>query len=209
PTRLRAAASAATREQPSGHPKPIRARLDQSADTASARSSAYSTVRASIETPPRATPTTAGQAPPRKPRDDEDPIGPQITDRPLTDQPGERRIFNRITVGAIAAIALVLVVGAVVAYLLIPDLAPNFADDSVDPALLPNTSRVAAGTPVSAIAAPRVTAGAAAVKPQSAANPPEQATAVTVPTQSAAQPTAIITPAAQPTTATGAAPTSV
>src|SRR5205814_2768337 len=141
--------------------------------------------------PQRPIPTAAVQAPPRRPHDDEDPIGPRVADAPLTERPRERRLFNRITVGAVSAIALVLVVGAVVGYLLLPDLAPKFADDSVDPALLPNTSRVAAGTPVSAIAAPRGTPGAAAVKPQTAANQPGEPTAVAAPTQPLAQPTAL------------------
>jgi hypothetical protein len=53
---------------------------------------------------------------------------------------------------------VVVVVLAAIGYLLAPRLGPMLADDTLDPARLPNTSAVAAGTPVSQVASPRLTA---------------------------------------------------
>jgi len=75
---------------------------------------------------------------------------------PLVDDSESGR-FRGVPVTAIAGIAIVLSVVAVIAYLLFPYLNDLFSDDSLDASVLPNTSAVAAGEPVSRLLTPQVT----------------------------------------------------
>ena len=93
-----------------------------------------------------------------------------------------------------------LVVLAMAAYLLVPRLGDLFVDDSVDPSKMPNTSAVAAGTPLALLTGPRATAIARAT-----------AAAVAASTGAAAAPAAAgaptsAAPKVAPTVAVGGAP---
>jgi hypothetical protein len=107
----------------------------------------------------------------------------------LIDDTGGRRV-GPIPVGVITGIAVVLVVLGVAAYLLIPLLDGVFSDDSLDSAVLPNTTLVEEGTPISAIASPRT----AAVAP--AQTTPDESTADQSASDSSATPAPTVPPAA-------------
>jgi hypothetical protein len=95
---------------------------------------------------------------------------------PASGAPVERRIF-KIPVGMIATGAAVLIVIAIVGYLIAPQTSTLFDDNTIDPSVLPNTSLLAQGTPVSALNLPRATAVPTAAQPTSAAAQPTTAAA--------------------------------
>jgi Domain of unknown function (DUF4388) len=102
---------------------------------------------------------------------------------------------TRILGFALGGAALLLL--ALVAYFLLPQLGSLSGNDSIDTADLPNATRIAAGTPVSDIASVRVTS-----VPASATNP----TTVPASRPTSAAPAAQPTAAAAPTTAPLASP---
>ncbi len=89
-------------------------------------------------------------------------------DEAQADASVDRRI-GKIPVIVIATAAAVVLTIAAIGFLLAPQFNTFLADDSVDPSLLPNSSLVAAGTPVTALNLPRTTAVAVS---QAGANDP-------------------------------------
>jgi hypothetical protein len=75
-----------------------------------------------------------------------------------TNPPAAVRRLRGMPLLVMGGAAAVLVALAALGYLLAPRLAPLLADDTLDPAHLPNTSAVAAGTPLAQVAATRLTA---------------------------------------------------
>ncbi len=163
------------RPTPSTAPTPLRSRLE--------RANAPSTEGAVAESSPLAA-------------QEQGPTNPRSAFQDAVTSPLERR-FRGIPIVVIAGGAVVLVVLALVAYLLVPRLGDLFVDDSVDPSKMPNTSAVAAGTPIAALTGPRATAIARATA---------TASALAASAASAAAPVTSDAPAAKPTiTAAGAA----
>ena len=118
-------------------------------------------LRARIERPPTAPSTTAVLEPPSAPTvaptgevAQQEPAPP----REIAHEAPRVRRFASVPPAVVAGAAVVVVVLAAIGYLLAPRLGPMLADDTLDPARLPNTSAVAAGTPVAQVASPRLTA---------------------------------------------------
>lgn len=181
PTR-RLAAHGASLDDRGLEPTPLRARIERAAAAGGA---------VAVAEPPAA----SGFEPLRPAR-----VGTPEREVPVpatVSAPAERR-FAGVPIVGLAGGLVILVVIAIIAYLLLPQMNSLFADDSIDTLSLPNSSRVAAGTPVSEITgktnptAVPTTGGAAA-----AAAPP-QATPAAAPPQA--------TPAARPTKSTLQAP---
>jgi hypothetical protein len=110
--------------------------------------------------------------------------------------PRPRRLAGpAVPVPAIAAAGLVVIVIALVAVLLVPNLDTGLNESELDSSVLPNSSAVVSGTPISQIPVPRATA------------PAEQAGAATEakPTAAAPSPTAVPTAAPEPTAAASVA----
>jgi Domain of unknown function (DUF4388) len=137
--RVRAVA-AGSRDGAAGRPTPLRARMER---------------------PPAAPSTTAvlepPSAPPLAPTGEVSQHEPAPAREVAHEAPRVRR-FGSVPPAVVAGAAVVIVVLAAVGYLLAPRLGPMLADDTLDPARLPNTSAVAAGTPVAQVASPRLTA---------------------------------------------------
>ena len=115
-------------------------------------------LRARMERPPTAPSTTAvlepASAPTVAPTGEvaqQEPAPP----REIAHEAPRVRRFASVPPAVVAGAAVVVVVLAAIGYLLAPRLGPMLADDTLDPARLPNTSAVAAGTPVSQVASPR------------------------------------------------------
>lgn len=114
-------------------PTPLRARLSRAvSDTAEGPTGA-----ARQDAAPAAVPAAPR---PSQPRD----AVPVIA---MSASEGGRRI-GPLPLAAIPGIAVAVIAIAVIVYLLAPQSDSLFGDNTVDPALLPNTSRVEAGTPV-------------------------------------------------------------
>jgi hypothetical protein len=80
--------------------------------------------------------------------------------RPLpASEPDERRLVSLPRPLVLGVGGVVIVVLAVIGYLVLPRLSGLFSDEIVDPVTLPNSSAIAAGTPISAINLPRPTPG--------------------------------------------------
>jgi hypothetical protein len=195
PTRFRPG-PVSPREGSSDAPTPLRARGSRNAAGASATA-------AVVE--PIAAPTPAAE-----PADAAPPNRPTATAAGLEATPPSRRLlpFN-LPAGAVAGIAMVIVLVGVVGVLLAPNLTGIFSEEgSVDMSSLPNANAIAAGTPISDVAPARPT-NAAAARPTApaiaeiaaavAATAPDPA-ATTAPTTAPAA-----TVAAQPTTPPAAA----
>jgi hypothetical protein len=175
PARESAQTTPSMRPTPSTPPTPLRSRLE--------RANGMSTEGAVAESPPIAAQELG-------------PTNPRSAFQDAVTSPLERR-FRGIPIVVIAGGAVVLVVLALVAYLLGPRLGDLFVDDSVDPSKMPNTSAVAAGTPIAALTGPRATAIARATA---------TASALAAGAPAAAAPVTSDAPAAKPTiTAAGAA----
>jgi hypothetical protein len=174
PARESAQTTPSMRPTPSTPPTPLRSRLERANG---------STDGAVAESPPIAAQELG-------------PTSPRSAFQDAVTSPLERR-FRGIPIVVIAGGAVVLVVLALVAYLLGPRLGDLFVDDSVDPSKMPNTSAVAAGTPIAALTGPRATAIARATA---------TASALAAGAPAAAAPVTSDAPAAKPTiTAAGAA----
>jgi hypothetical protein len=115
---------------------------------------------------------------------------------PAHEAPRVRR-FGGVSLAVVGGAALVIVVLAAVGYLLAPRLAPLLADDTLDPARLPNTSAVAAGTPVAQVASPRLTAESGEAAQSALEVSPTQARGT--PVTAVGQPTTHAQPTAAPT----------
>jgi hypothetical protein len=112
---------------------------------------------------------------------------PEAASQPAGDAPGERRLRG-LPLPLIGAAAGAVVVLGAIGYLLPPRLAPLLADDTLDPARLPNTSAVAAGTPVAQLAVARPTPAAGAPE-QPASTPGSAPAAASGPSGAQPQPT--------------------
>lgn len=139
PTRFRPAGGS-VRDGGVPPPTPLRTRLERTSGTSS--TSAIAEGQAAVADAPRAP-------------------EPKSTRPALLAAAAEPRLGG-IPVGILAGGAVVLVVLGVVAYLLLPFLGGLFVDDSVDTSTLPNTSAVAAGTPIAQVTGARATLAARA-----------------------------------------------
>lgn len=199
PTRFRPA-PVTPREGSSEAPTPLRARGTRGAAGVSATAAAVEPI---VAPTPAAEPADA--APPKRPAADGAGVEASPTRRRLLP-------FN-LPAGAVAAIAMVVVLVGVVGVLLAPNLAGIFSEEgSVDMSSLPNANAIAAGTPISDVAPARPT-NAAAARPTAPAIA-EIAAAVAATAPDATAPAAATAPtttapaatvAAQPTTPPAAA----
>jgi hypothetical protein len=138
PTRFRPS-HAPARDTSASRPTPLRSRAERAASAPQASTSAVA------EPPAAATP---------EPRD------AKSVRSALVEEPTERRLIG-VPIAALAGGAVILVVLAALAFLLAPHLGDLFADDSLDPSALPNSSAVAAGA-APQLAPSRATPGARA-----------------------------------------------
>jgi hypothetical protein len=229
PRRLRAAAAVPQEPSSSERPRPLRARLDRTTpferSATSARPNVHSgpTGRNGIPRPTQSAASARDDTPSARPAVLEPPpvVGsdqepPHLKARAAAqvqpETPAERRL-SRQRIASLAGGAVALIVLAAVGYWLLPQASTLFRDESIDPAALPNTSRVAAGTPVAALTAARATPAAAANRTDAAAAQPNAAAAGQAqPTVAAAAQPAVTeaavqpTPIAQPTTGSAAQP---
>ena len=171
-------APAALRDGTAAHPTPLRARMERPLVSAS--------TNAVLEPSP---------APPAGPTGE---VAQASSDpaRDVANEGSGARRFGGVPLLVVGGAALVIVVLAAVGYLLAPRLGPLLADDTLDPAHLPNTSAVAAGTPVAQVASPRLAAesgGAAQLAPEVS---PTRARGT--PVAAASQPTTQAQPTAAP-----------
>jgi len=167
---------AAFRESAIAGPTPLRARTE--------RQPASPSATAILEPPPPATRGDAAQAE-RHPAQD-------VANQP----PGVRR-SGGAPLPLVGGAVIVIFVLAAAGYLLAPRLGPLLADDTLDPARLPNTSAVAGGTPVAQVATPRLTAESGAVAQYAPAISPTRAPGT--PATAVSQPTSQVQPTTAPT----------
>jgi hypothetical protein len=168
PTRLRSIGAPVRDAASSPPPTPLRSRIE--------RAGGFDAAGAAAEPPTPPTPEARATA-------------SHSLGEALADAPTQRRV-GPIPVGALSTGLVVLVTLAVIVYLLGPHVGDWLADDTLDPSSLPNTSAVAAGTPVAQVTAPRATpvarATAAAAAPDEAADTGVAATSVTPPSPAGA-----------------------
>jgi hypothetical protein len=135
----------------------------------------------------------------RAPASDAPQAEPDSAPEPPT-QPGGQRLLGGLPARVVAGAAAVLIALAAAGYVLAPRLAPLLADDTLDPAHLPNTSAVAAGTPLAQLAASRLTADAGDVAQDAPTASPTRVPGTPVAAASRltsqAQPSATLTPGA-------------
>jgi hypothetical protein len=192
PTRLRPV-SAPSGAQDTVPPTPLRARVQRSDDWSPA---------ARVSPQASASATAVLEASTVGTRDPEPaPIDDTAAVRP---EPRERRIAN-IPVGLIATVATVLGVVGLIVYLILPQSAALFGDDTIDPSVLPNTTLIAAGTPVSVFTAARATPVAGAADQSDGSTSPKATPDAAQPTPAPAQPTVASAQPAQLTAAPVAA----
>jgi hypothetical protein len=175
PTRQRATGTASASESNSDRPRPLRARMERTVNTqatsttgsASAASSnlsgsgidAGAAATAVLEPPTlvRTEPTAAH-------------VQARVAPQAQLETLKERR-FRGSRIGLIAAAGITVLALGVAFYLYSGQLGGLFGDDRVDPSALPNTSRVAAGTPVSALPLTRATPAPSGNRSAGAAQP--------------------------------------
>ena len=179
--------SGAQNGHPIAPPTPLRARLNRAASL-SGEMASVATAASPIQDPAPA------------PRRQQEPAPQSAPD--ANDGAQERR-FGSLPLIAIPVVGVVVLAVAAVLYL-VPQWDALFGDSSIDPANLPNTSLVEAGTPVANLGLSRLTPVPLRATP--VVTQPGDAT--TDPSQAAAQPTAAAlvspptsAPAAQPTAA--------
>ncbi len=204
PARLRVSSGSVRRDASAGSRSvaaPLRARLQRSP---------ISNGSATVPTPPQSGPVPAETQPSTAVRPE--PTTPAARQVPSS-APGVER-FGRPPVRLVVGAGVVLVGLAVAVYLLAPRIGSLFGDDNADLSALPNSSLVAAGTPVADIAGLPPTPAAVNASPATSvgsAAAPEvngvQATAIAAPARAAAaQPDAAAAQAtAVPTTAPASA----
>src|SRR6266567_725428 len=141
--------NSAPQDSVAARPTPLRSRVERANGAGSANASPSSSPSASaIVEPPLARPR---HEPPRQAES-----VAAAADEAQADASVDRRI-GKIPVIVIATAAAVVLTIAAIGFLLAPQFNTFLADDSVDPSLLPNSSLVAAGTPVAALRLPRAT----------------------------------------------------
>jgi hypothetical protein len=140
PTRLRAP-STPPRVGAGARPTPLRARME--------RASVNPAAGVVVDPPtPSSDEAVRSEARAMRPAPAGEPLAGRIVSLP-----------RLVIFGGAAVVVLAL---AVIGFLVLPQLSGVFSDDSVDPSTLPNSSAIAAGTPITAINLPRPTPGAAA-----------------------------------------------
>jgi hypothetical protein len=158
-------------------PTPLRARLNRAASVA-------------VDAPvPR--PVAEAAPAPRQQRE----VAPPAA--ALMDAGAPERRFGSLPLVAIPVIGVAILIAVGVMYLL-PQLDALFGDNSIDPATLPNTSLVEAGTPVANLGLSRVTPVALRATPSVPADVPD---ATVQPTAASSQPTPGANTLSQPTSA--------
>ena len=162
-----AAPSVTQRRAPSqdvGAPRstPLRARIERQAPPAS---------DAAVAEPPLPEPAVRFAPEAR-------PVQPKAATRALFMDPLGVRVRG-VRLSSLGAGLVGVLVLAVFGYLLAPKLASLLADDTIDASRLPNTSAIAAGTPVAQITSSRQTPARSAAQSAVASNPPGAASAQT------------------------------